>query len=93
MRLGLNRFRVKLTQNNNMHSLLFKAGLVCSFAILGSLGCRQSNVSHQSSEKEVASDLTEVVWQTDLRAAVGLARTTNKPILVLSILGDIGERC
>lgn len=81
MRMSHQSFRVKLT---GKLSRLIGVLMVIVLATLTS-ACDKPEVQPNSAKSSI--------WLTDLQVAIRKSAETEKPLLVVSILGDIGKRC
>ena len=89
MRIDSQNFRVKFIKGIAAWHLI----VVSLFA--STLGCSRSTDTGVKETVQQKSDVADQssAWLTDLPAAIRKSVETDKPLMVVSILGDMGERC
>lgn len=68
------------------------SALLC-VACTGFVAAQDATVQSKNTPIEKSTEGLDATWQDDLKSALAESKRTDKPLLVISILGDLKRRC
>jgi hypothetical protein len=75
------------------------SSVVAAFSVLlcvtctGLVSAQDATVQSENTPIERSTEGLDTAWQDDLKSALAESKRTGKPLLVISILGDLKRRC
>ena len=93
MRLELTSFRRKLTTSGLIRTST--ALKTCALFLILISGCQKTESPDRNKiqPETKVSHVSESPWHHDLEAALAEARESNRPLLIVSIVGNLAEKC